>query len=90
MCTSDSDDGMVKNSGMASCENRSHRGSEAGGRECVCVCVLAGKLLALMLRIKVPVLPVKNDITPTGGRPNSSRSSVFPAGIFRGSLNEYS
>lgn len=64
-------------------------GARQGGGS-VCVCVFAGKILALMLRIKVPVLPVKNDITPTGGRPNSSRSSVFPAGIFRGSLNEYS
>lgn len=50
VCTSDSDDGMVKNSGMASCRNRSHQGSEAGGRECVCEreCVLVGKLLTLM------------------------------------------
>lgn len=37
VCTSDSDDGMVKNSGMASGENKTHQGPRLGGRECVCV-----------------------------------------------------
>lgn len=82
VCTSDSDDGMVKNSGMASCENKSHQGPRLGG-ENVCVC----GTLRSRVRIKVPMLPVKNDITPTEGRlaevffysfSNTSHASVFP------------
>lgn len=64
MHMSDPDDGMFKNSGMASCET-GLAGDWRGWIKQVC-----GKLfnLPLMLWIKVPVLPVKNEITLTGGK----------------------
>lgn len=56
------DDGMFKNSGMPSWGAGLGR---IGGGESSSVW---HRLLSLMLWIKVPVLPVKNEITVTGGR----------------------
>ncbi len=64
MHMSDPDDGMFKNSGMPSCG--AGLGGDRGGavNRAVCGILFA---LSLVLRIKVPVLPVKNEITLTGG-----------------------
>lgn len=62
---SDPDDGMFKNSGMASCRT----GLAGGWRGCIEQCVVNYSLsVSLVLWIKVPVLPVKNEITLTEGK----------------------
>lgn len=96
VCTSDSDDDMVKNSGMASCENKTHKGPRLGGGN-VRACV-RGTFCSHVedQGADAPSKEWHHCYWKEAGRgfyysyPKSSHASVFPACSFWGSLNEYS